>query len=49
VREGDDVVPGIRLAEVHADHVILEHNGTRETLVWPSKASAATSASRISK
>ena len=49
VREGDDVIPGIRLAEVHADHVILERNGTRETLVWPSKSSAGISASPISK
>lgn len=35
VREGDDVVPGIRLAEVGTDHVILERSGTRETLAWP--------------
>ena len=37
VHEGEDIAPGIRLAEVHADHVILERNGTRETLAWPEK------------
>lgn len=37
VHEGEDIAPGIRLAEVHADHVILERNGTRETLTWPEK------------
>ena len=37
VHEGEDVAPGIRLAEVHADHVILERNGVRETLAWPEK------------
>jgi general secretion pathway protein C len=35
VREGDEVAPGIRLAEVRTDHVILERNGVRETLAWP--------------
>ena len=37
VREGEDVAPGIRLAEVHADHVVLARNGARETLAWPEK------------
>jgi general secretion pathway protein C len=37
VHEGEDIAPGIRLAEVHADHVILDRNGTRETLTWPEK------------
>lgn len=37
VHEGEDIAPGIRLAEVHADHVILERNGTRETLAWPER------------
>lgn len=41
VREGEDIVPGIRLAEVHADHVILERNGVRESLAWPQKVAAA--------
>src|ERR1035437_7699159 len=41
VQEGEDVAPGIRLAEVHADHVILERNGTLETLAWPEKKAAA--------
>lgn len=40
VREGDDVAPGIRLAEVSTDHVILERGGTRETLAWPEKSAS---------
>ena len=41
VPEGEEVVPGVRLAEVHADHVILERGGLRETLAWPAKNSNA--------
>lgn len=37
VREGEDIAPGIRLAEVAADHLILERGGVRETLSWPKK------------
>jgi general secretion pathway protein C len=37
VREGGEVAPGIRLAEVGADHVTLERAGIRETLAWPEK------------
>lgn len=44
VREGEDVVPGIRLAEVGADHVILERGGTREKLAWPEKNAPAEAA-----
>jgi general secretion pathway protein C len=43
VRGGDDIVPGIRLAEVHPDHVVLERNGARETLAWPEKKTSAES------
>lgn len=35
VEEGKDVAPGVRLAEVRPDHVILERGGVRETLAWP--------------
>jgi len=42
VHEGEDVAPGIRLAEVHAAHVILERNRVRETLAWPEKKGSAT-------
>lgn len=42
VQEGEDVAPGIRLAEVAADHVILERAGIRETLAWTVKAPAGT-------
>jgi general secretion pathway protein C len=46
VHEGEDVAPGIRLAEVHADHVILERNGLRETLALPQRKASAGSAPR---
>jgi general secretion pathway protein C len=42
VHEVEDVAPGIRLAEVRADHVILERNGVRETLALPERKGAAT-------
>ena len=44
VREGEDIAPGIQLAEVHPDHVILVRNGIRESLAWPQKNLAARSA-----
>lgn len=40
-REGQDIAPGIRLAKVETDHVVLDRNGVRETLAWPEKAPAA--------
>jgi general secretion pathway protein C len=46
VHEGEDVAPGIRLAEVHPDHVILERGGVRETLTWPEKRAAAATAAQ---
>ncbi len=48
VREGEEVAPGTKLAEVHPDHVILERSGTREKLAWPQKSlPAESSATRI--
>ncbi len=44
VPQGADVEPGLRLVEVHTDHVILERNGARESLAWPQKNAAANSA-----
>jgi len=41
VHEGEDIAPGIRLAEVLADHVILERSGVRETLSWPQRTGPA--------
>lgn len=41
VHEGEDIAPGIRLAEVLADHVILERSGVRETLAWPHRTGSA--------
>ncbi len=46
VQEGENVAPGIRLAEVHADHVLLERNGVRETLAWPEKKPSVSPAPR---
>jgi general secretion pathway protein C len=48
VHEGEDVTPGLRLAEVHPDHIILERGGVRETLTWPQqkRAPAATTAAQ---
>lgn len=34
VREGEDIEPGVRLLEVHSEHVVLERSGQRETLAW---------------
>jgi general secretion pathway protein C len=34
-RVGEDVLPGVRLAAVHADRVVLSRNGVEETLVLP--------------
>jgi len=38
VLEGEEVAPGVRLAEVNPDHVILERGGVRETLAWPQRS-----------
>lgn len=46
VHEGEDVAPGVRLAEVHPDHVILLRGGARETLTWPQRRAAAPPAAR---
>lgn len=35
VAKGDEIVPGVRLADIAADHVVLERGGIRETLSWP--------------
>jgi len=39
-REGEDIAPGIQLAEVATDHVILDRNGIRESLAWPENTPA---------
>jgi general secretion pathway protein C len=36
-REGTDIAPGIRLAQVQTGQIILERNGARETLALPEK------------
>jgi general secretion pathway protein C len=37
VLQGEDIEPGLRLAEIHVDHIVLERGGVRETLAWPEK------------
>lgn len=49
VHEGEDIAPGIRLAEVDADHVILERNGVRETLAWPQRPGSASATAAIAQ
>lgn len=34
-RVGDDVAPGAKVAEIHADHVVLDHQGVAENLALP--------------
>jgi len=49
VPEGEEVAMGVRLAEVHPDHVVLERGGVRETLAWPQKRATAAPVARKSK
>ena len=37
VLQGEEVEPGLRLVEIHVDHIVLERDGARETLAWPDK------------
>ena len=37
VLQGEDIEPGLRLAEVHVDHIVMERSGAREVLAWPEK------------
>jgi len=46
VEEGEDIAPGIRLAEVHSDHVILDRGGVHETLAWPRRQATAAPGAR---
>lgn len=41
VQEGHDIAPGIRLAEIGIDHVLLENDGMRQALSWPKNARTA--------
>ena len=49
VRERDEIAPGIRLAEVHPDKVIIERNGLFETLALPTKKTPLITASTNKK
>jgi general secretion pathway protein C len=41
VREGEEAAPDVRLAEVHATHVVLDRAGRRETLELPKRRTPA--------
>lgn len=49
VHEGEDFAPGVRLAEVHPEHVILERGGVLETLAWPEKKVSASPAAKAAE
>jgi general secretion pathway protein C len=38
VLQGEEIEPGLKLLEVHADHVVLDRSGSREKLPLPEKA-----------
>ena len=44
VRIGKELAPGLRLAEVHADHIVLERGGVRQSVGWPDRNMGATGA-----
>jgi len=46
VREGGEVEPGTRVAEVHPDHVVLDRGGMRETLALPARDKGAATEAR---
>lgn len=41
VREGEEIAPGLKLSEIHADRVVLDRGGARETLQWPVRGAGA--------
>ena len=47
VREGEEIEPGVRLIEVHANQIVLERGGTRETLDWPEPGAPAAAAAPL--
>ena len=48
-REGQDIAPGIRLAEVQAEQIVLERNGVRESLALPDKNKASRETRQVSQ
>jgi len=48
VREGAQIDPGVRLAEVHPDHVVLERGGVRESIALPRHGRAAATTAPLS-
>jgi general secretion pathway protein C len=41
VREGEEITPGLKVAEIHPDRVVLDRGGARETLAWPVRSTTA--------
>jgi general secretion pathway protein C len=48
-REGEEIAPGVRLSEVHPDHVIIERSGVFETIALPLKKTATEPVAPTSK
>jgi len=46
VRPGQEISPGVTLAEVAPDHVVLDRGGAHESLAWPEKAPVETPGQR---
>ena len=46
LRTGEALAPGVVLVEVHANHVVLERNGARESVTWPNAPRPAAVATR---
>ncbi len=44
-RQNQEIAPGVQLAEVAPDHIVLDRNGVRETLAWPEKTPTTRGAS----
>ncbi len=46
-RENEEIVPGVRVAEISNDRVVIERSGRRETLTWAKKPVAPPAAPAV--
>jgi general secretion pathway protein C len=49
VREGDEISPGIRLAEVHPEKIVINRGGIQETVALPKKMPPEPTASPLTR
>jgi general secretion pathway protein C len=49
VREGGEIAPGIRLAEVHPEKIVIDRGGIQETVVLPKKLPPEPTASPLTR